>query len=232
MEEKDPGKIKQEIAKSALHLMEEEFSGLPKVIGLGSGTTVKYFIELLAEKGLDACEIVSSSNDTTILCNTLGIKVIDILSTPTYLDLYVDGADSVFSNQKACIKGKGGAMLREKVLAYGAKRFYVLVENEKLEKQFQIPIEVVPFALNFVFEDLKEKGYNPTLRMAKEKLGPTITDNNNFIIDINPKEELFSKLAELHEDLIRIPGVVDTGIFVREMTVITIVDEKPKVINF
>lgn len=222
---------KKRIAQYTLAVLEQKYQNNIKTIGLGSGTTVRYFIEALSGSKLAECDLVSSSTDTTMLCNTLGLKVIDILSADTHIDVYVDGADAVFADQKACIKGRGGAMLREKLLAYAAKEFYVLVEQSKLDKKHAIPIEVVPFALNFVFEKLQETKLNPVLRIADQKLGPLVTDNNNFIIDLHPNEHYYEHLLELHESIMKMPGIIDTGIFHRDMMVITIINEQEKIIE-
>ncbi|MEM4367802.1 MAG: ribose-5-phosphate isomerase A, partial [Candidatus Anstonellales archaeon] len=158
----------------------------------------------------------------------LGIKILDILASDTLIDLYVDGADSLFADQQICIKGRGGAMLREKVLAYAAKEFFLLIESHKFEKKVKIPIEVLPFALNFVYDELKKYQMNPVIRTAEGKLGPIVSDNNNYIIDIMPEDYYYDKLHELDRELIRIPGIVCTGIFKREFKVVSDIEEEIK----
>ncbi|MCX8166773.1 MAG: ribose-5-phosphate isomerase A, partial [Candidatus Micrarchaeota archaeon] len=147
------------------------------------------------------------------------------------IDLYVDGADSLFSEQKVCIKGRGGAMLREKVLAYAAKEFILLIEDFKFEKKVKIPIEVLPFSLNFVYEELKKFNLNPIIRTSDGKLGPVVSDNNNFIVDILPEDFYYDNLEELNNKLMNIPGIVGTGIFKRDLKVVSNFDEEIKMFD-
>ncbi|EJD75542.1 ribose 5-phosphate isomerase A [Loa loa] len=195
-------------------------------IGVGSGTTAKFFVEFLAEKVNDGTVkdiiCVPSSFSTRQWLIDSGLQVIDLENTLD-LDLCIDGADEVDSNLN-CIKGGGGCLTQEKIVQASAKKFYIIADaskqSEKLgDKNFPIPIEVVPFGYAPVLNWIKRKeGGEAELRMnGKGKLDPFITDNNNFILDWNfPKNKYVTTedLAALHTRLISLPGVVETGLFI------------------
>ncbi len=131
------------------------------------------------------------------------------------LDIAIDGADQV-DKELDMIKGMGGALTREKIVASASKINIIVVDKTKLTKNLGInqpvPVEVLPFALSVVTTKLRKLGSKPVLREAKRKLGPVVTDNGNFILDVsfgpidNPKE--------LNQTLKTIPGIVETGLFV------------------
>lgn len=185
------------------------------IVGLGTGSTAHQFIYALGRRiqdGLRIAGAVASSQDSKDLAISVGISVSD-LDTYTELDLYVDGADEV-DPQLRLIKGAGGALLREKIVASAARHFIVIADSSKqvarLGTGFPVPVEVVPFGATLVRKRLEALGAVIQIRM----LGDTIfvTENSNIIFDcafaggIAHPEELD---AHLHN----IVGVVETGLF-------------------
>lgn len=195
-------------------------------IGVGSGTTAKFFVEYLAENvkcgTLKDIICVPSSFSTRKWLIDAGLQISDLEKTPD-LDLCIDGADEVDANLN-CIKGGGGCLTQEKIVQTSAKEFYIIADNSKQsvklgDRNFPIPLEVIPFGYMPVLNWIKRhEGGEIELRTnTKEKLGPVITDNNNFILDWHfPKNKYVTTkdLAALHMRLISLPGVVETGLFV------------------
>ncbi|MEM3422263.1 MAG: ribose-5-phosphate isomerase RpiA [Candidatus Bilamarchaeaceae archaeon] len=181
-------------------------------IGLGSGSTVREFIKLLAEKvkkeKLSIC-CVTTSTDTRLLAIEHGLWVTepDAISE---IDLAVDGADKV--TKKALLKGGGGALTREKIIDYNAKKFIVIADESKVQDVLEgnVALEVLPFAAPFVLKTLKQ--HNPVIRMAVKKLGPVISDNGSFIIDMHMRVE---NPKEMENKLKNIPGIIENGIFTK-----------------
>jgi ribose 5-phosphate isomerase A len=185
-------------------------------IGLGTGSTAQYAIELIGElvkSGL-AIKVVASSVRSEEIARNAGITISSFseISSP---DLYIDGADEVDQNFNL-IKGGGGALLREKILAYHSKEFIVIVDESKLVNQpghILLPVEITVFAFEFTCKSLEELGCKVTVRKNDGK--DYITDNGNLIADCS-----FQKVAERDELQVRIkeiPGVVETGLFAKEM---------------
>ena len=177
------------------------------VIGVGTGSTVNYFIEELAtiRHRIDAC--VASSLATEMRLRAAGIPVID-LNVVSDLDIYVDGADEV-NTRCEMIKGGGGALTREKIIASVAQQFICIVDESKLVQHlgaFPIAIEVLPIARSYVARELVKLGGDPVYRDG------FVTDNGNIILDVHDMP--FGCLPKTLEDTINtIPGVVENGIF-------------------
>jgi len=182
------------------------------VVGLGTGQAATAFIHALGKAVNEGLRItgVPTSDASADLARKLGIPLIP---EPTTLDVAVDGADEVDPNLDL-IKGFGGALVREKIVAAAARRFIVLVGEEKLVKVLgvrrRLPVEVVPFAVPFVTRRLTELGYPPELRPKDGK--PWVTDNGNLILDA--AVTTVPDPAKLDRTLLDIPGVVGTGLFV------------------
>jgi ribose 5-phosphate isomerase A len=183
-------------------------------LGLGSGSTSRYFIEFLGEKvarGNLHVSAVASSKESAALARTVGIPV----SEPdrgARLDLAVDGADEIGPGL-TLIKGGGGALLREKVVVHASRYFLVLGDSSKAVRylgRFPLPVEVVPFSLEWVLEDIAALGGTPVLRMAKSKQ-PFRTDQGNYIVDCQFGR--INKPAFLASKLEKIPGIVEHGLF-------------------
>ena len=185
------------------------------VIGLGTGSTATYMVQALAqrlEKGLHIVGAVPSSQATHDLASSLGVPLTNLDTYPE-LDLYVDGADEV-DPQLNLLKGAGGALVREKVIATAARRFIVIADiNKQVERlvtRFPIPVEVVPFAISPVHKHLEKLGAIVTVRTVAGQ--PFITDNHNMILDCAFPQGVIDPHA-LNEQIIHIVGVVETGLF-------------------
>ncbi|MEH7378648.1 MULTISPECIES: ribose-5-phosphate isomerase RpiA [Bacillaceae] len=212
---------KKEVGEKAVDYVKEGM-----VVGLGTGSTVFYTISKLGKLVQQGFSIkgIPTSKQTEKLAIDVGIPIVS-LNEIDHIDLAIDGADEV-NRDLDLIKGGGGALLREKIIAKAAKTFIVVSDSHKNVDTlgtFPLPIEVVPFGYEMTMKYIRELGGNPKLR---EKDGnPFLTDNGNFIIDSSFQEINHPK--ELEENLNLIPGVVDNGLFVGLAdAVITIIDNK------
>ncbi|MFP3064733.1 MAG: ribose-5-phosphate isomerase A [Sulfolobus sp.] len=181
-----------------------------KVIGLGTGRTVKTLISLMEKEGLLKDKLfLASSVDTEIEVSKRGGLVVSLFSG-LRPEVYVDSFDSVLRS-KVMVKGGGGALLREKMLFYFSKKAYFIGEFSKLvEKGFvKVPIEVVPASLSYVFNFLSEK-YKVAIRESNGKMGGIVTDNGNYVLDVEVNSE---DLCSFDKFVKYIPGVVEDGVF-------------------
>ena len=205
-------KEKQTAARAALTWVR---SGM--TLGLGSGTTARYFIEFLGERlRNEPCrvEAVASSTASETLARSAGIRVI-APRRGLRLDLTVDGADEI-APDLSLMKGRGGALLREKVLAQVSRYFLVIADSSKRVDRLgahPLPVEVVPFAAPWVADELEGMGGTATLLMnGKPPEQAFLTDQGNYILDCRfPNIEDPRRLGERLEN---IPGVVEHGLFV------------------
>ncbi|MBA3237114.1 MAG: ribose-5-phosphate isomerase RpiA [Parachlamydiaceae bacterium] len=185
------------------------------LVGLGSGTTIVYFMKKLAEyckAGLKV-QTIASSKETENLANSLNLPVIGVDSI-VELDISVDGADEI-DPQKRMIKGGGGALLREKIIAGMSRERIIIVDESKCVPKlgsFPLPVEIIPFAWQATIHQLQNKNYRGKLRMISPST-PFISDNGNYIYDI-AKEALTEDIPKLNQFLLDIPGVMQTGIFI------------------
>ncbi|MGC8850512.1 MAG: ribose-5-phosphate isomerase RpiA [Candidatus Bathyarchaeia archaeon] len=196
-------------AKTALSYVEDGMK-----LGIGSGRAVAKFIEALSiklkEEGITV-KAVPTSIKTELLCLEYGVPLTTLNEAPR-LDLDVDGADQVEKASLNMIKGGGGALMREKIVASAADMRIIIIEERKLADRlsWKIPLEVLPFALGFCLKQLKRLG-KPELREGSGKLGPIITDNGNYIIDLDVG--VLEDPYKIEGELKRIPGVLETGLF-------------------
>ncbi|MFN7991700.1 MAG: ribose 5-phosphate isomerase A [Candidatus Micrarchaeia archaeon] len=194
-------------AKAALEHVKEGMC-----IGLGSGTTVREFIRLLGDKVRKGMKVtcVTTSFDSRMLAIENGIFVTETDAIDV-IDLAVDGADKV--TKSALLKGGGGALTREKIIDYNAKKFIVIVDESKVQEgvlEGEVNLEVLPFAAPLIIKQLKR--FAPRIRMAKAKLGPVISDNGSFILDCDMRLDEPKKTEEW---LKSIPGIIENGIFTK-----------------
>jgi len=194
---------KRHAAREALKFVEEG-----SILGVGTGSTVNHFIDLLAEQGPEIKGAVSSSEASTQRMKEKGIEVLELNSTGD-LDLYIDGADE--SNRLLqLIKGGGGALTREKIIAGASKRFICIADASKLVRalgSFPLPVEVIPMARSFVARKLRDLGGTPHWREN------VTTDNGNQIIDVSGLT--IAEPIALEDKINAIPGVVTVGLFAR-----------------
>lgn len=188
---------------------EAALAHLPKggVLGVGTGSTVNFLIELLPQLQLEAA--VSSSQATTDRLKKLGIEVVEMNHVGS-LDAYVDGADEI-DRHLHMIKGGGGALTREKIVASIAKKFVCIVDESKwvgqLGRAFPLPVEVIPMARSAVARQLVALGGDPAYRQG------FVTDNGNVILDVHNLNIM--NPIELEGILNNIAGVVCNGLFAR-----------------
>jgi len=207
-------RVKKNAALEAVKHIKENF-----VVGLGSGSTAAYAIKEIGirikREGLKVLGVPTSYQAFTLAVKH-GIQI-TTLEEHSRLDLTIDGADQI-DKRLNLIKGMGGALTREKIVANASKKLIIIADERKKvkflgENDHPVPIEVIPFAAKPVMLKLKEMGGSPMLREGKGKVGPVITDNGNVIIDT--KFGLIHNPAELEFKLKNIPGVVETGLFVK-----------------
>ena len=197
--------LKANAAKAAIAYLDDH-----KIIGVGTGTTIRYFIEALAtiKHRIDAC--VASSKETEARLRAVGIPVID-LNTADDLPIYIDGADEVNARHEM-IKGGGGALAREKIIATVARQFICIVDETKLVHQlgaFPVAIEVLPLARSFVAREIVKLGGDPQYREH------FVTDNGNIILDVFNLD--LTAGTSLEDALNVIPGVVENGVFAKRL---------------
>lgn len=176
------------------------------IIGVGTGSTVTYFIEALGEIKNDIEGAVSSSDDSTKKLKALGIEVLDLNSVSQF-DIYVDGADEITEHMHM-IKGGGAALTREKIVAAVAKQFICIIDDSKqvpMLGAFPLPVEVIPMARSYVARELVKLGGDPVYREG------VITDNGNVILDVHNLRIM--NPPELETQINQITGVVTNGIF-------------------
>ncbi len=196
----------QDEMKKAVGYAALEFVKPDSIVGVGTGSTVAYFIEALGTIKHKIIGAVSSSEDSTAKLKALGIEVFDLNSVPQ-LDVYVDGADEI-NQDKAMIKGGGAALTREKIIAAVAKQFVCIVDNTKQVRflgEFPLPVEVIPMARSYVAREIVKLGGEPVYRDG------VVTDNGNVILDVFGMQ--IAQPRKLEEQLNGIVGVVTNGLF-------------------
>jgi ribose 5-phosphate isomerase A len=206
----DGSKGKEAVGRAAANLIEDGM-----VVGLGTGSTAHFFIAALGERCRQGLRIrgVATSEASLKQAQAEGIPTVSLDELSTLIDLDVDGADEI-DHQKRMIKGGGGALVREKIIASTSKEMVVIVDSSKVVDRlgkFPLPVEIIPFGHKATIQKLRDLGYQGVLR--RDKSGEIyVTDNHNYIYDIQfpqPTDD-----PERHDQVIQgIPGVVDTGFF-------------------
>ena len=187
------------------------------IVGVGTGSTVAFFIAALGRMKDRIEGAVSSSEQSTRLLKELGIPVLDLNSSGP-LALYVDGADEC-DRHRRLIKGGGAALTREKIIAEASKKFVCIIDASKqveLLGKFPVPIEVIPMARSLVAREIVTLGGQPIWREG------TVPDNGNWILDVHNGR--ITDPVGLERDLHQIPGVVTVGLFARRPADVVIVD--------
>jgi ribose 5-phosphate isomerase A len=193
--------LKQQVAKAAIEYVK---SG---IIGVGTGSTANYFIDYLAEVKSKIDGAVASSEATAERLRKHGIEVFDLNSVDG-MDIYVDGADEITEHMHM-LKGGGGALTREKIVAANAKKFICICDESKyvpILGKFPLPVEVLPMARSFVARQLSAMGGQPRLRDFK-------TDNGNIILDVHNLH--IKDPIETEKNINQIVGVVTNGLFAK-----------------
>ncbi|AWH22608.1 MULTISPECIES: ribose-5-phosphate isomerase RpiA [Stenotrophomonas] len=194
------------------------------IVGVGTGSTVAYFIDALARIQHRIKGAVSSSEQSTARLKQHGIEVIELNHTGN-LSLYVDGADECDPG-KCLIKGGGAALTREKIIAEASERFVCIVDPSKqvpVLGNFPLPVEVIPMARSLVARQIRDMtGGQPTWREG------VVTDNGNQILDIHNLQ--ITDPEKLERELNQLPGVVCVGLFARRRADVVIVGGEPPVV--
>ena len=192
---------KKAAAQAALKYIEDG-----AIVGVGTGSTVNYFIDALADVKQNIQGAVSSSDASTERLKAMGIEVFDLNSVGKF-DIYVDGADEI-TEHKHMIKGGGAALTREKIVAAVAEKFICIIDDTKqvpILGQFPLPVEVIPMARSYVAREIVKLGGDPAYRQG------VVTDNGNVILDVHNLTIL--NPVELEKQLNAIVGVVTNGLF-------------------
>ncbi len=199
----DQDQLKQAAARAALDELREGMT-----LGIGTGSTVNHFIDLLGRMQPKLGGVVSSSEASTERLRGIGLEP-QTLNESGDLDLYVDGADEA-TRQGHLIKGGGGALTREKIIAAASRRFVCIVDESKVHGvlgEFPLPVEVIPMARAYVSRELVKFGGRPEWRQG------FVTDNGNEILDVHGLDLV--NAAEMERRLNQLAGVVTVGLFTR-----------------
>lgn len=212
-EKNNPNKL-MEIAKKLAAEKAATYLKDGMIIGIGTGSTVFYFIEALIQRLQNGLKIKAVSSSLRSTKHALGGGVIfEDINLIKHIDLTIDGADEI-DPQYRMIKGGGGALLREKILASCSHEMIVIADETKLVNQLgkqKVPVEILPFAISITIEHINKLGFQGSLR--KNEAGDLYkTDNQNYVYDIF-YPTLIKTPEEDHFKLICIPGVIETGFF-------------------
>ncbi len=193
--------LKFEVGKAALSFVDDDM-----LLGVGTGSTVNAFIQALADSGMRLDAAVSSSEATTAELKKIGVRVVDLNSTGG-IEVYIDGADEADEHRRL-IKGGGGALTREKIIAASARQFVCLVDQSKrvdVLGKFPLPVEVVPMARSLVARKLIGLGGQPEYREG------FVTDNGCHILDVHNLDILDP--VRLESEINNLTGVISCGLF-------------------
>ena len=207
----DQNALKLDAAIAALQYIEDD-----TIIGVGTGSTVNFFIAELIKVRYRIKAAVSSSEASSKLLRVGGVDVMELNDSGT-LSLYVDGADEV-TKHLAMIKGGGAALTREKIVAAASKKFICIADESKLVDimgKFPLPVEVIPMARSYVARELVKLGGHPEWRVRDTDgaMKPVVTDNGNWILDVRGLH--ITDPIALETEINQITGVVTNGLFAR-----------------
>jgi len=205
--------------KNAAFRAVEENVKKDMILGIGSGSTVVYAVDAIVEINKNNnlnLKCIPTSYQSRQLIVENGLTLVSLDQYPE-IDLDIDGADEIDSSLNL-IKGGGGCLVQEKIVASSSKKLVIIVDYTKksdyLGEHWKkgVPVEIIPLAHVPIMKKLEKLGGTPVLRMAQAKAGPVVSDNGNFIIDVD-----FGKIenpSDLNSMLLKIPGVVDSGLFI------------------
>ena len=201
------------------------------IVGLGTGSTAEFAVKKIGELVRNGLSIrgIPTSDATKILAESEGIPLIDFSET-MFIDLTIDGADEIDANLNM-IKGGGAALLREKIVASASREEIIIVSVSKLVQQlgaFPLPVEVIPFGWQVVFNQLESLQGNPELRLKQGQ--PSVTDQGNFIVDCHFRK--IENPEQLEQHLNMIPGVVENGLFINLCTQMIMADGENIIIKY
>ena len=202
-------------AKKAIAEIKEE-----EILGLGSGSTMIYFVRelgrIVKERGWKIF-VVPSSYQIHLEAIKSGLKILDTYNLKE-VDITIDGADEI-DRELNLIKGGGGALTREKILAMMSKKYLIIADYrklvEKIGKKHPIPVEILPFCWRYTTEKLRKYGEVKLRTLKNKKIGPVITDNGNFIVDIYLSNKEIIEVKNVEEEIKKISGVIEVGIFTK-----------------
>ena len=200
--------LKEKVALAAIDYLKRNLHDEQSVLGIGTGSTVDHFIRALGKIKPLFSAAVASSERSAMLLKEMGIPVYDLNSVHD-IPFYIDGADEADASLNL-IKGGGGALTREKIIAAVAKKFICIVDKSKCVPvlgKFPLPIEVIPMARSYVARQILKLGGNPVYRQG------FTTDNGNIILDVH--HLIIAEPLALEETINNIPGVVTVGLFAR-----------------
>ena len=197
--------LKQAVAHAAIRYVVDG-----EIVGVGTGSTANFFIDALGEIRHRIKGAVASSEATAARLAARGVPVFD-LNEIDQIPVYIDGADEI-DHSGAMIKGGGGALTREKIVASVAEKFICIADQSKLVDvlgKYPLPVEVIPMAASSVTRALRALGAHPVLRMREG--APYVTDNHGYILDLNGLQ--INDPKALEQQINQLPGVVSVGLF-------------------
>ena len=228
---KDINLGKEAAAREALKLIKTDM-----ILGLGTGSTAKIFVDLLAQKYFEEklnIKVLSTSSTTASQARRLGLPLTS-LNDVEKVDLVVDGADEVDTNLNL-IKGGGGALLQEKIVAKSSGKMVVIVDEDKIVTnlgRFPLPTEIIKFGSKFtgqrILEEIRNLGYEDICaNWRKNGKGLFLTDEGHYILDLNLNQ--IKDPALMHEKIKGITGVVETGLFINLANVVIVGDKEGQI---
>jgi ribose 5-phosphate isomerase A len=213
---KNNGSLDKSFENIAQHIIENHISIKPLIIGLGSGRAIAKIVNLLPLSIIENCKFICTSLQIKIEAERKKLNIVDESLIP-FLDIVIDGADQIDS-KFFMIKGGGGALFREKILYYSSKKTIIVGDVSKFVSLFSrsVPLEILPFGRTATIPFLDKLKGLPILRTL-ERGYPYITENGNLILDVMFSD--YSNVLQLDTELKKIPGIIETGFFIRPASV-------------
>ncbi len=198
--------------KIAKDIINNHFSDKQLIIGLGSGRAATRIVKLIPDEVARNCEFICTSLQIKIEAERQNLKIIDESQIPR-IDVVIDGADQI--NEQFClIKGGGGALLREKIIYFSAKKTIIVADFTKFVSTFSrsVPIEILPFSRTSIVPFIEKLEGTPVLRTL-DKGYPYVTENGNLILDVMFND--YTNVSWLETELKKLPGILETGLFIQ-----------------